>query len=46
MVKIHRRTGDAFGPALELSAGQDEALTTPLLPGWSAPLREVFASPI
>jgi Uma2 family endonuclease len=46
VVKIHRRTGDLFGSALELSAGQDEALTTPLLPDWSAPLREVFASPV
>jgi Uma2 family endonuclease len=46
VVKIHRRTGDVFGPPLELSARQDEALTTPLLPGWSAPLREVFRSPV
>jgi Uma2 family endonuclease len=46
VVKIHRRTGDAFGPALEVSSGRDEALTTPLLPGWSAPLRELLASPI
>ena len=46
VVKIYRRTGDAFGPAMELSARQDEALTTPLLPGWSAPLRDVFTSPV
>jgi Uma2 family endonuclease len=46
VVKIHRRTGDAFGAAVELSAEKSEALTTPLLPGWAAPLGEVFASPV
>jgi len=45
VVKIYRRTGDAFGPAVEVSAEKDEALTTPLLPGWSARLKEVFTSP-
>jgi Uma2 family endonuclease len=46
VVKIYRRIGDEFGTASELSAAADEALTTPLLPGWSAPLEEVFASSI
>ena len=46
VVKIYRRTADMFGPAAELSAKKNEALTTPLLPGWSTPLREVFASPV
>ena len=45
LVKIHRRTRGAFGPAVEVSVRKDEALTTPLLPGWSAPLGDVFASP-
>ena len=46
IVKIYRRTGDTFGPALEFSAEKNEALTTPLLPGWSAPVRELFTSPV
>jgi Uma2 family endonuclease len=46
VVKIYRRAGEKFGTAIELSAEANETLTTPLLPGWSASLREVFASPI
>jgi len=46
VVKIYRRSRAAFEPAVERSAEQNEALTTPLLPGWSAPLHEVFKSPV
>jgi hypothetical protein len=35
-----------FAAAVQLGARKDEALTTPLLPGWSAPLRELFTSPV
>ena len=45
VVKVYRRSEGAFGQALELSAERREALTTPLLPGWSAALHELFASP-
>jgi Uma2 family endonuclease len=46
LVKVYRRARGALGPVVELSAKKKEALTTPLLPGWSAPLRVVFTSPI
>ena len=46
IVKVYRRADGAFATPLELSAERGEALTTPLLPGWSAPLRELFASPV
>lgn len=46
VVKILRRTGDQFGPAVELSAKKNAALTTPVLPGWSAPLGDLFTSPV
>ena len=43
--KIYRRVENAFVKIAELSAEHDDVLTTPLLPGWSVPLAEVFASP-
>jgi Uma2 family endonuclease len=46
VVKVYRRAEDGFGKAVELTAEQDDVLTTPLLPGWSALLRDVFASPV
>jgi Uma2 family endonuclease len=45
VVKIYLRDATGFNKAAELHAERDEALTTPLLPGWSMPLHEVFASP-
>jgi len=46
VVKIYRRADEKFTAAIELGAEADDMLTTPLLPGWSAPLTEVFASPV
>jgi Uma2 family endonuclease len=44
-IKIYRRVDDAFGGATEVTAEREEAVTTPLLPGFSVTLAEVFASP-
>lgn len=45
-IKIHRRTADGvFARAAELSLENGDSLTTPLLPGFSAPLADVFAAP-
>ena len=42
-VQVYRRSDDGtFQRAAELSAEDDQALTTPLLPGWSLGLRELF----
>lgn len=42
-VQVYRGSEDgAFGRAAELSAEDDHTLTTPLLPGWSLGLRELF----
>jgi Uma2 family endonuclease len=46
VVKIYRRTPGGFQRIAELTAESGEALTTPLLPGWSAALVEVFTSPV
>lgn len=46
VIKIYRRAKGAFDKAAKLSAEDGDTLTTPLLPGWSAPLRDVFASPV
>jgi Uma2 family endonuclease len=40
---VFRRRGDRFAPPLPLAAETDESLTTPLLPGFELPLRELFA---
>ena len=45
-IKVYRRVEGAFAKVAELSAEQEDTLTTPLLPGWSAALSEVFASPV
>jgi Uma2 family endonuclease len=44
--RIYRRAGDRFVRTAELSVEQGDALTTPLLPGFSVPLADVFASPL
>lgn len=45
-IKIYRRANDgAFTRAAELSLEQGDVLTTPLLPGFSVSLAEVFALP-
>jgi Uma2 family endonuclease len=44
-IRIHRRTGDALICVAELGERND-ALRSPLLPGFSAPLTEVFAPPL
>jgi Uma2 family endonuclease len=43
-IKIYRRVDGAFQRAAELSTEGADALTTPLLPDFSAPLAEIFAS--
>jgi Uma2 family endonuclease len=45
-IKVYRRAEGVFARVAELSAEHEDALTTPLLPGWSAALAEVFASPV
>jgi Uma2 family endonuclease len=40
---VFRRRGDRFAPPLPLAAETDDRLTTPLLPGFKLPLRELFA---
>ncbi len=43
VVKVHRRAEDGGFPRVaELSAANDDALQTPLLPGFSLRLRELF----
>jgi Uma2 family endonuclease len=44
-VKIYRRTDDRFVRAAELSVEAGDVLTTPLLPGFSVALADVFALP-
>jgi Uma2 family endonuclease len=41
-LRILRRESGGFAPAIDLSAAAGEALTTPLLPGFSLPLRDIF----
>ena len=45
-IKIYRRVDTAFVRVAELSVEHQNVLTTPLLPGFSVPLSEIFASPI
>jgi Uma2 family endonuclease len=46
-IQVFRRTGrEPFIQAERFSAERENVLTTPLLPDWSAPLTEIFASPI
>jgi len=44
-IKIDRRVEGAFVRSAELAAEKDDELTTPLLPGFSVKLAEVFESP-
>jgi hypothetical protein len=45
-MKVYRRVGGAFARVAELSAEAGDTLTTPLLPDFSAPLADSFASPL
>jgi Uma2 family endonuclease len=42
-VKIHRLTDQGFVRAADLTSEANEILSTPLLPGFQAPLAEIFA---
>ena len=42
VIRIYRRTGDAFGAPVELSREQGHVLTTPSLPGLKMPLARIF----
>ncbi len=42
-VKIYRRAGEKFDRQIELSSEAGDILTTPLLPGFAAPLAKLFA---
>jgi Uma2 family endonuclease len=43
-ISVHRRVNDTFQLVAELSVERGDMLTTPLLPAFSVPLGEVFAS--
>jgi Uma2 family endonuclease len=45
-IKIYRQTDQGFVRAAELSVEHADALTTPLLPGFSMALADVFATPL
>ncbi len=45
IVKIYRRVEGRFSKAAELALERGDALTTPLLPGFSAALVDLFKSP-
>jgi Uma2 family endonuclease len=45
-VEVHRQLDGAFIRVSELAAERKDALATPLLPGWSAPLVEIFVEPL
>jgi len=42
-IDVHRRRTGIFAPAVELRLEDDDVLTTPLLPAFSARLAEIFA---
>ncbi|MEQ1868908.1 MAG: Uma2 family endonuclease [Vicinamibacterales bacterium] len=42
VVRVYRRDRKGFAPAFELSYQADDILSTPLLPGFDAPLTRVF----
>ena len=44
-IKVYRRTTDAFARVAERSAEASDSFTTPLLPGFSVTLTELFAPP-
>jgi Uma2 family endonuclease len=43
LVRVFRREDSAFSPATELLASERATLTTPLLPGWSLAIDQLFA---
>jgi len=43
LVKIYRRSGTAFAPAVEIDTDAGGAITSPLLPEFSLDVRQVFA---
>ena len=45
-IMVLRRRGAALEPTEELTLVRQDVLTTPLLPGWSARLVDIFSSPI
>ena len=45
-IKVYRSASGGFGKALELTGEAGDSLSTPLLPGWSFPAADVFASPL
>jgi Uma2 family endonuclease len=46
-IKVYRRGGRGkFAKPMELTCEHDDTISTPLLPGWSVPLTEIFASPL
>jgi Uma2 family endonuclease len=45
-IVVYRRSGNAFAKMAALAGETYDTLTTPLLPGWSVPLSDVFASPL
>ena len=44
-IRVHRRVGDRFGPAVELTSERGDVLTTPLLPELQIALTRIFAEP-
>ena len=45
-VAVYRRDGGSFARVVELGLEHGDVLATPLLPGFSVHLAEVFASPM
>jgi len=43
VVRVYRRTAQAFGQVVELSLEADDVLSTPLLVGLELPLSAVFS---
>ncbi len=44
-IKVYRRVAGSFARVAELTAEHNDVLTSPLLPDWSARLREIFSTP-
>src|SRR5262249_33169407 len=42
LIRVYRRTGEAFDRAVDLSSASGDVLKSPLLPGLELPLRSVF----
>ncbi len=43
-IKVYRRVAGSFARVAELTAEDNDVLTSPLLPDWSAQLREIFST--